>query len=394
MRLYIYTPVGKDGQHLSKVLMTEGYETVLCKSMKDLAAGLNDGLDIILTAEEAFLSDDLPLFIHQLKQQPEWSSIPILVFYTPFNGQLSPGARVGEALREFAELNFIPRPISSQVLLNAVSGAVRDRYRQRKVRDLLGELEKDIKRRSESEKELYEKVSELQLERNLREQFVSTLTHDLRTPLTSAKMSAHLISRKATDPAYVQRLSGRIADNIDRADQMIRDLLDANRIKAGEIVQLEMEPLDIVLLVSDTLYELSSIYGDWFKLVAPASLEGHWSKQAIRRIVENLASNAIKYGAPQSWVNVTLATVSDQRVQIQVHNIGPSIPEENQSSVFDPFKRAEGSNQRNQKGWGLGLTLVKGLAEAHGGSVEFKSNLKEGTTFTVSLPIDGRNKSS
>ena len=83
----------------------------------------------------------------------------------------------------------------------------------------------------------------LTAERDIRERFVATLTHDLRTPLTAARMSAQLLFRPAIDPVLFQKVCSRIIDNIDRADQMIRDLLDANRIKAGERLPLEIKPV-------------------------------------------------------------------------------------------------------------------------------------------------------
>ncbi|HXH73521.1 MAG TPA: ATP-binding protein [Bacteriovoracaceae bacterium] len=104
----------------------------------------------------------------------------------------------------------------------------------------------------------------------------------------------------------------------------------------------------------------------------------------IRRIIENLCNNAIKYVSPHTPVTVRIDEDKDF-VYLKVHNEGRVIPLRQQEKLFDPFKRAEGRTV-GQEGWGVGLTLVKGQADAHDGSVSVESTLEKGTTFTVGLP--------
>jgi signal transduction histidine kinase len=229
----------------------------------------------------------------------------------------------------------------------------------------------------ESEAALRESFSTLQEERALRERFVSTLAHDLRTPLTAVRMSSQLLLRNADDPARLQKLAGRIADNIDRADEMIRDLLDANRLKAGEKLPLEVGPCCLNEVARQTLEELSSIHGDRFVLQASSTIEGIWSSSGIRRILENLCGNGVKYGAPRRSVTVSLAAEAGQ-VEIQVHNEGMPIPAVELPHLFEPFRRSTTARASGERGWGLGLTLVKGIAEAHGGTVSVQSSEAQG----------------
>ncbi|MFY0572562.1 ATP-binding protein [Archangium lansingense] len=228
-------------------------------------------------------------------------------------------------------------------------------------------------------------LSQLKLERELREQFVSALSHDLRTPLTAAKMSAQLIPRQPQLPDKVYSLAARVRQNIDRADQMISDLLDANRIRAGQGLPIERSPGELRQLVAGTLEELSTVHGDRFLLQGEESIEGDWDARALRRLLENLCGNAIKYGDPTRPVTVSLKQEGDE-VALAVHNWGEPIPAEDQKSLFQYFSRTKSAQTSGKKGWGIGLTLVRGVAEAHGGSVGVESCREKGTVFRVRLP--------
>ena len=229
-------------------------------------------------------------------------------------------------------------------------------------------------------------LGQLKLERDLREQFVSSLSHDLRTPLTAAKMSAQLIPRQANLPDKVYSLAARVRHNIDRADQMITDLLDANRIRAGQGLPVEMAPCEFRQVVVDTLEDLSTVHGERFELRGEEGIQGNWDAHALRRLTENLCNNAIKYGDPTSRVTVSLKRDGDQ-AELRVHNWGNPIPAEEQALLFQYFARAKSAEASGKKGWGIGLTLVKGVAEAHGGSVCVESTPEKGTTFRVRLPL-------
>lgn len=225
----------------------------------------------------------------------------------------------------------------------------------------------------------------LEEERGLRERFVATLSHDLRTPLMAASMSAQLLARQTNDPVAILKLAGKVVDNMGRADQMIRDLLDANRITAGKKLPVELEAGDLSQILSETLEELSTVHGDRFLLRSGSRIAGDWSRSGIRRIVENLCNNAIKYGAAHRPITVFVVQEGDE-VQLKVHNEGPPISPEDQQKLFEPFSRTQSAQIGGQRGWGLGLTLVKGIAEAHGGKVSVESSPERGTTFAVTLP--------
>jgi PAS domain S-box-containing protein len=233
-------------------------------------------------------------------------------------------------------------------------------------------------------------TARLEEERELREHFVATLSHDLRTPLTAARLNAQMLVRKGSDPAVLFRSAARITENLDRVDQMIRDMLDANRIRAGQGVPIEVSECDLTSLAQETLEELALVHGDRFVLKAPEALQGHWSCSGLRRIIENLCNNAIKYGSREHPVTVTVAQAGPDEVSVSVHNWGPPIPPEDLKLLFQQYRRAGSAQAGPQKGWGLGLTVVEGLARAHRGTVRVGSTLETGTTFTVTLARDLR----
>jgi signal transduction histidine kinase len=232
-------------------------------------------------------------------------------------------------------------------------------------------------------------LSELRAERTLREQFVSTLSHDLRTPITSARLAAELIAREAGSTSGIERLASKVVDDLSRADRMIRDLLDANRIRSGEALPIEIRETELIALCRKTIQDLSAVYGERFRLHAGREITGYWSAPDLKRSLENLAINAVKYGARDAPVDVSVTEQGDQ-VSISVHNTGSVITPTEQEALFQPFSRIQRPGVRTRKGWGLGLTLVRGIAQAHGGKVTVESAADQGTTFTLLIPKDAR----
>jgi NO-binding membrane sensor protein with MHYT domain len=254
-------------------------------------------------------------------------------------------------------------------------------------------VERALARRTEiaeRNKRLYEQaeyaVTALREERDLREHFVSSLTHDLRTPLTAAKLNAQALDKRLKQLELGERkYLLNIYENINRADGMIHDLLDAQRISANRPLPIQPELLDLTELTRKALQELELVHGNRFTLNCPAAIRGCWDGGYVRRIIENLCNNAIKYGDPIAPITITLSEVGDI-ARIRVHNFGEPIEAEDQRNLFRLFHRSRLAQKNGSSGWGIGLTLVKGATEAHGGSVRVESTLEEGTAFIVSLP--------
>ncbi|WPU63562.1 sensor histidine kinase [Peredibacter starrii] len=226
---------------------------------------------------------------------------------------------------------------------------------------------------------------ELEEERLLIQNFIATLSHDLRNPLTAAKASAQMMARYGEQPDVRLRTSGRIVDSIDRADRMIKDLLDVSAMRSGQPLAMKFAECDLRAISMAAFEELSSVHGDRFVLDSPDKVIGIWNCDALRRILDNLLTNAVKYGDPIENIYVQIIQ-SDHHVILHVHNSGKGIPSNMLKTLFEPFRRAENALTSGKKGWGLGLSLVKGIVEAHHGKIEVESSDAKGTTFTIILP--------
>ena len=243
----------------------------------------------------------------------------------------------------------------------------------------------DVSAIHRTEVRLRESLGELEQLQELRERFISALTHDLRNPLTAARMAAEMVERYSDNAAARGRALGRLHGSLSRIDQMVTDLLDANRIKAGEVLPLPMEECDLGVLAEQCAEDLSMTFGDRFRLEQSGDLKGQWNCAGLRRVLDNLASNAAKYGAPGSPITIRCRD-KEGGVELVVHNLGNPIPADEAPRLFEPFHRARAAEESGHKGWGIGLTLVKGIVEAHGGTVRVESGAESGTSFRVELP--------
>ena len=194
------------------------------------------------------------------------------------------------------------------------------------------------------------------------EKFISILTHDMRTPLTSAKLAAQVIERNLARPEVIPTLLTRVIQNINRADAMIIDLLNATKIRAGQKIALELTDCDVEEVSKKTIDEMSAIYGPRFKLIQTGKCQGQWSSSGVKRIIENLCTNAVKYGYQDMPITLTLKAHLNH-FEISVQNFGDILSLSETKNLFDYLQRTISAQDGHSKGWGIGLTLVKGMAE-------------------------------
>ena len=223
-------------------------------------------------------------------------------------------------------------------------------------------------------------------EAGLRETQFSVLLRDLAAPLADAGSAAHALSGAGGTAAGA--LVSKVVRQVELAQEMVAALADADAIRQGRRLRLHVGRCDLSALARDTVKELRHELGDRFIVEADASVCGMWSAVQLRRALWNLATNAVRFGDPDSPVLVAVRR-GPEAAQLVVENQGPSIPAEAQAELFKPFS-APHSGRGHPPGRGLGLTLVWGCAEAHGGRVEVTSSPAQGTTFTLAIPYDAR----
>ena len=192
--------------------------------------------------------------------------------------------------------------------------------------------------------------------RDIQEKLTHTLAHDIRGPITAAKLSAQLLLRTQGDADRRMAAATRISTAMDRMDHMIQDLLDVSRLRAGEELTLELKDCDLNLILNQVADEMNFTQGNRVHWVSSGSVMGHWNERGLRRVLDNLVSNALKFSPPESRITLELRTTADS-VEVSVHNLGKEIPAEDHGLLFQRFKRAR--NAKSSVGWGLGLAVVK-----------------------------------
>ncbi len=225
--------------------------------------------------------------------------------------------------------------------------------------------------------------------RELRDQLSHTLAHDLRNPLATALNCAEMILRKPEDKSNCIDKASRIISSVTRIDRMIRDLLDAAKASSSPPLKEDVKSCDLDWIIRDVALEFNMTEPNKVDFHSSQPQQGYWNEDALRRIVENLVKNAIKFGDRSSTVSIDLS--GDERTTtFSVHNEGSPLSERDQEKIFKPFFRSEGTRD-SREGWGIGLTAVKSLVEEHQGEINLESLPGKGTTFSVSLPRDLRN---
>jgi len=219
--------------------------------------------------------------------------------------------------------------------------------------------------------------------RDIQELFMVTLTHDLRNPINVVKMGTQLMLRRLKRGDTHMDVAARMLGAINRLDSMIQNLLDASRLRAGQSLKMEFEECDFEMLVQEVVEDLRFAYGERFVVVSDSDIRAYCSRKEIRRVIENLAINAVKYGAPSKPITLTLQQTETQ-LSLTIHNEGDPIALDAQSILFQQFRRTISAEE--QTGWGLGLFLAKNITEAHQGTLAVESAEGKGTSFIIYLP--------
>jgi len=223
----------------------------------------------------------------------------------------------------------------------------------------------------------------------LKHEFVSAVSHELRTPLASARGALKLISGGVAGeiPAKAAELVAMAERNTDRLTDLINDILDLDRLES-RTAELVFEKLDLGSVIRSVATRLASGAAEArvrIECDVPGPLTVRADRARLEQLIEQLATNAVKFSPPDSTIHIEADVTVDDRVRLSVRDEGPGIEKDDQGRVFNRFVQLDGADDRQSGGVGLGLALAKAITVAHGGDISLRSEPGAGTTVDVEL---------
>ncbi len=370
-RVLVLAPTSKDAAVTRETLAGVGIDCLICKTIAEVCDEIDRGGGAAILTQEAILGDTDHCLARLLSRQPAWSDFPLVVL-TPA-GVDSPQA--GRTLAATGHMTLVKRPVPLQVLVSTVEAALRDRRRQYTARADLAARERQAEALREADRR--------------KDEFLAMLAHELRNPLAAISGATRVLSTSVVEPNDLAWGRGVLERQVRQLSRLIDDLLDVSRINSGKI-RLRREVFDVepVLrsaaevvrpLLDDRRHELALI-------VEPGPIRLHADPARVEQILVNLITNAAKYTESGGNVSVSLG-LEGAEVVFRVVDDGVGIPAEQLPRMFELFAQGDRSLDRSEGGLGIGLTLVRALAEMHGGTVSAISpGTGLGSEFIVRLP--------
>ncbi|WP_347906036.1 response regulator [Pseudomonas purpurea] len=239
--------------------------------------------------------------------------------------------------------------------------------------------------------QLEERADELQRSSKYKSEFLANMSHELRTPLNSSLILAKLLAENPQDNLSAEQV--QFAESIYSAGNdllnLINDILDISKVEAGKL-EVRPENTSVALLVDGlrTMFEPLAAdkrlaFSTHLEVDAPLTL--FTDRQRLEQVLKNLLSNAVKF-TEKGAVSLTVSRLPGQGIAFEVHDSGIGIAAEQQESIFEAFRQADGTTNRRYGGTGLGLSISRDLAALLGGSISVASQTGEGSIFTLVLP--------
>ncbi len=225
-----------------------------------------------------------------------------------------------------------------------------------------------------------------------RDQFLTIVSHELKTPLTVMLLKLHDMLNSIQSVSLANFSIQKLMDVLKNSEQQIRwlslminDLLDISLITTGRM-KLQLEDTDLVYVTEQVTQSFSEMLKKEkckITIKAQSSLVGKWDKVRVKQAITNLVSNAIKYGESKP-IEIRIFKTGNQGIFI-INNKGMEIPTQEQKIIFDLFKRG---TEEHKKGLGVGLFITSQIVNMHGGKINVSSVSKKGTSFTLELPLN------
>lgn len=360
-RVLVWAPA-RDGRLTCGFLTEIGFSCVNSEGWEEFRTELHRGVGAVVLAGE-FLSVSVVANLQAiLEAQPPWSDLPVMIVASTHR------LASGDSFGMLGNVSVLQRPLSIDTLRSSVGAALRARRRQYQVRDLLQQRDEADKRKDE---------------------FLAMLAHELRNPLAPLRTALELLKLEPS-PQVVARAKATMERQVSNLTRLVDDLLDVSRITRGKIA-LKRAVVDARERVSEAVAAAQpSASRKSLRLEAqlpedPVIVEA--DPVRLEQMLGNLIGNAMKFTLPGGDIRVSLETEGEWAV-MRVRDSGVGIPADHLDKVFELFGQATASLDRSQGGLGIGLTVVRLIAELHGGRAEvFSEGVGRGTEAVVHLPL-------
>jgi signal transduction histidine kinase/ActR/RegA family two-component response regulator len=364
-RVLVLAPTGRDGVLVCQLLATMEVVGLSCDGAAELFEEIEAGAGAVILADEALLPETSDGLLERLREQPPWSDLPLIVFT---RGQESSELLL-ERLVPLGNATILERPVRMSTLMSAVKAALRARRRQYEIRDLL-------RRQAEADRR--------------KDEFLAMLGHELRNPMAAIRNALWVLDEVGSEEPQEVRQREVIMRQTRHLVRMVDDLLDVSRVTLGKII-LQRRPVDLRETAERCLAELGMetlARSNGLELSVEARTAVVMGDPVrLEQVACNLLQNAIKYTPRGGRLRVTVDTEGEEAV-LRVRDTGVGLSPGMLQTIFEPFAQVESSRQRSEGGLGLGLPLVRSLAEMHGGRVEALSDGPgRGSEFVVRLPL-------
>ncbi|WP_367890574.1 PAS domain-containing sensor histidine kinase [Sinomicrobium kalidii] len=259
--------------------------------------------------------------------------------------------------------------------------------RTQELKDSVNQLQKEVKRRIEAENKIKNALQKEKELNELKTKFLSMVSHEFKTPLSSILVSATLIGKytEADQQEKREKHLETIKNKVRYLNNILNDFLSVERIDSGK-EKYKFAPFNISKVFNEVIYDANMLLKTGQRINFPEDIDNYMlcqDEKIVELILSNLVRNAVKYSPEHTIIDIGVGQEGAMFV-FRVKDRGIGIPEEDQKHIFSRYFRAR--NAINDQGTGIGLNIVKSHLENLGGEIDFVSEEGKGTTFTVKLP--------
>jgi signal transduction histidine kinase/CheY-like chemotaxis protein len=362
----VVSPNPADAELAVTLLERNGIEARHFAGLRQLAPGLDDSIGCLIVVEEALLAEDIPALQDALARLPAWSDLP-LIFVSRHVAALAD--ILATAFPSSGNVTLLERPLNAHTLVSAVQVALRASARQREVGELLAQREHAVR---------------------LRDEFLAMLAHELRNPLAPMRNALYILRMLKIEDPRILKNTAILERQVSHVVRMVDDLMDVARLERGK-VSLKRQRVDLNRVVSsavETCLHAAQERGHHVSVHFDAdALPVDGDSVRIEQIVCNLVNNAAKFSPKPGEIRVA-TSVEGGFALVAVEDRGIGFEPAAAQTLFDPFLQVNPTLERSTGGLGMGLTIVKRLAELHGGAVHAASEGPgKGSRFVVRIPL-------